>query len=264
MSVVLTPNKTILIANLTYIEEIGSHGNSKFHFIRSKADREQWQTKGYRFIGEPGFIPGKQFHRLQTQWKRLTWKEHNHLYSSCLIHQVAPNGSVVSKLDTLKYRQMKLETCLKKWDLKDEQGEIIPLQESLSNLHPDVAKELLDLFEEVAEPSEKALEKLKDVSERWLKGEAIPGENPEIRYLYEHLIASHYHWGLETIRNMEFYDFQAHLHICIVREKIEREFKARLAGADVEDKKKPPSVEEFMQKAQKTGGGTYRKNLMKF
>jgi len=50
-------------------------------------------------------------------------------------------------------------------------------------------------------------------------------------WVYEHVLASHYSWSLEAIRQMDLQDFFIHLRICLVREEVEREFQAKLAGA---------------------------------
>jgi len=61
-------------------------------------------------------------------------------------------------------------------------------------------------------------------------------------WVYEHVLASHYSWSLDDIRQMDLQDFFVHLRICLVREEIEREFQAKLAGATFgssEDSGKP-------------------------
>lgn len=50
-------------------------------------------------------------------------------------------------------------------------------------------------------------------------------------YVYEHIIASHYGWELDSIRGMDLQDFYAHLRICMAREAVKNEFQAMLAGA---------------------------------
>lgn len=65
---------------------------------------------------------------------------------------------------------------------------------------------------------------------KFFNGEQL-SSNELPMYLYEHIIASHYHWSLEAIRQMDLQDFYVHLRICLVREDIEREFQAKLAGA---------------------------------
>lgn len=50
-------------------------------------------------------------------------------------------------------------------------------------------------------------------------------------WIYEHVLARHYSWSLQDIRQMDLQDFFIHLRICLVREEVEREFQAKLAGA---------------------------------
>ena len=52
------------------------------------------------------------------------------------------------------------------------------------------------------------------------------------QYLYEHILAKHYGWNKLEIDNLSYYDLQCHLHICLVRESIDMEWQARLAGAN--------------------------------
>ncbi len=56
------------------------------------------------------------------------------------------------------------------------------------------------------------------------------GDLPELQYVYEHLIAKYYGWTIKEIRNLDYYDFQVHLRLCLVSDGIDREFKVMLAG----------------------------------
>ena len=49
-------------------------------------------------------------------------------------------------------------------------------------------------------------------------------------YIHEHVIAKSYHWSLEDIRNMDYYDFQVHLQLCLVRDNLDKEFALHVAG----------------------------------
>lgn len=55
------------------------------------------------------------------------------------------------------------------------------------------------------------------------------------QYIYEHILASSYHWTLDYIRSLDLQDFYPHLKMCMVRDALEKEFQARLAGALVGD-----------------------------
>lgn len=70
---------------------------------------------------------------------------------------------------------------------------------------------------------------MSEVSHRFFKGQHIEGVIPS--YLLEHMLAKHYGWSLSEIRSMSYYDFMVHLRICMVRENIDFEHQALLAGA---------------------------------
>ena len=65
----------------------------------------------------------------------------------------------------------------------------------------------------------------------------MTNETPQ--YIYEHIISRNYGWSLEEIRGMDYYDFMAHVQVCIAHEETEHKFQARLAGADTSKKKLP-------------------------
>lgn len=52
-------------------------------------------------------------------------------------------------------------------------------------------------------------------------------------YVYEHILAKHYSWSLEAIRDLDVHDFFMHLRICMIHENLDKEFSARLAGAEI-------------------------------
>lgn len=54
-------------------------------------------------------------------------------------------------------------------------------------------------------------------------------------YVLEHIIAKTYGWSLEAIRDMPLSDFWPHLRICMVSEEADKEYQARLAGAEIPD-----------------------------
>ena len=150
-------------------------------------------------------------------WKVLSWSEHNKIYSRSI------NGD---DLDGISYRDGKLKTCLKKLTINDED---VDLDDNvIDDLPAKLAENLVNSFERYFEPSEDDLKKLESVSYAFFKGQHIPGMIPQ--YLYEHLLAHHYSWSLPEIRSMSNYDFQVHLRVCLVRERIENEFRVALAG----------------------------------
>lgn len=78
-------------------------------------------------------------------------------------------------------------------------------------------------------------------------------------WVYEHVLASHYSWSLADIRQMDLQDFFIHLRMCLVREEVEREFQAKLAGAtfgDASEAGKPPGDgQERITKTQRHKSG---------
>jgi len=55
------------------------------------------------------------------------------------------------------YRDMKLKTCLKRWDFKDNGNEVSINEHIIDNLFPEVAQELLSSFEKVTEAGDEEL-----------------------------------------------------------------------------------------------------------
>lgn len=181
MSIVLDPSKNFVSIQLMYIEEQDSkHGNARYYFINSRADLDNWKSKGYlteEDMGKAADVPApspkkeqpgmpvqsakppqdptKIISVLRTWWSRMTWKEQNQIYSRCLRQVPGTEGKTRTELDMISYRDMKLKTCLKKWDLKDDAKQEISVTENIiDNLVPEVAQELLNNFEMVTEASE--------------------------------------------------------------------------------------------------------------
>ena len=103
----------------------------------------------------PDFDPKMVIDAIKTDWRRLTWSEHNNLYSKCMVQQVGHDGKVRVNLDWIKYKDMKLKTCLKRWDIKGDDGKEIALSEaSIDLMVPEIAQALLDQFEQITEFSE--------------------------------------------------------------------------------------------------------------
>ena len=184
MSLVLDPSKQFVSITIYYIEEELDHGNSVFRFIKSKDEFEEWKAKGYKPRQEieqllnpkPQIQPSgpvsaedtkkepepvedkKIIEQVSTHWKRLTWKDQNVIFSQSLKTIAGPDGQTHSDLDPLSYRDLKLKTCLKSWDLKDDQGNPVKItHDVIDNLTPEVASELIANFERVTEPSENDL-----------------------------------------------------------------------------------------------------------
>ena len=164
MSIVLDPNRDQLLSiELHYVEIKKKRGNTVFHVIHNAQEFEEWKAKGYTPIAElkQGQQADKVIQKIQTSWRGIRWKEQNIIYSRSLRPSQKPDGTMFDTIDPLKYRDLKLKMCLKKWDAKDEKGNDIPVTDDIiDNLEPTVAHELLAAFEKVTEPNDDDLKDL--------------------------------------------------------------------------------------------------------
>ncbi len=162
MSIVMKPNQQLVNIVTYYIEEVKKAGSSVFYFIDSAESMESWKRKGYITRGDMArmrkdgeVVDDKVIEELHTVWRSMTWKEQNEISSKCLIHLPAPEGQSRTQWDGIRFRDMKLKTCLKGWDLVDDSGNKIPVTpENIDNLVPEVAHQLASDFEKMTEPSE--------------------------------------------------------------------------------------------------------------
>jgi len=137
MSILIDDQKFIGL-KFHYLEEVGKYV-SRFKFIQNQEEYEKNKSN-------------PNLKELNTGWKVLTWAEHNAIYSQCLAYKTNEEGVSISNLDFIKFRDMKLKSCLKTWDFKDEGGRAVPVTAAIiDKLHPDVANELLAGFERATE-----------------------------------------------------------------------------------------------------------------
>lgn len=138
-----------------FIEDKKQHGNVVFKFIRSPEELKKWKDKGYVLKGEHKDVNAKLIHTLSTWWKRATWKDQNLIYAQSIKNIPGANGESTYSLDMIRFRDLKLKTCLKRWDLTNDEGNIIDVTpEVIDNLDPSFAAELLSNFERITEASD--------------------------------------------------------------------------------------------------------------
>lgn len=176
MALIIDPKKQFINIEIFYIEQTKAHGNSIFHFIKSKEDMQGWKEKGYKTQDEiahlpeqkpqpPGaaiapnaFDPNKVIQKITTTWKRMSWGDQNQLVSRSLRSVPQPDGKTTTEFDGVRYRDNKLKICLKSWSIKDEQGNDVPVTDGMIDmLAPEVANEMLTAFEQVTEVSQEKL-----------------------------------------------------------------------------------------------------------
>ena len=162
MGILLDPKNRFINIKIYYIEEVKNHGNSVFTFIRNGDELDKWQQKGYviydKSVSNAVTTPSsdKVIHVLNTHWTKSTWKDQNYIISRSLKNVTSSDGKTSSELDGIKYRDLKLKLCLKKWDYIDENsGEPVSITaEVIDALDPSIAVELISTFEKVTEPTD--------------------------------------------------------------------------------------------------------------
>lgn len=186
MSIILTPGSPLISIDLYYVEEKKPTGNVVFHFINDETQMEKWRNKGYKTEQElqelqkkhqtqgqkqpnaPGApieqntvsskLPEIDFNKaikiIHTEWKKLSWKDQNFIFSRALKTSTDNAGKTHTELDSILYRDLKLKSCLKKWNVRNENDEPITVStETIDMLVPEVAQEMLNAFEKFTEPT---------------------------------------------------------------------------------------------------------------
>jgi hypothetical protein len=79
---------------------------------------------------------------LNTYWSVLNWQENNAITkASTTKNEETTYGKEV---DQLRLQDLKIKTCLKKWDLKDEDGKDLPVTpENINRLESDIIYALI-------------------------------------------------------------------------------------------------------------------------
>jgi hypothetical protein len=82
---------------------------------------------------------------LHTKWVTPTWKISNKIMRSSTYYNPADG---TQRLDPTKYRDNIFKTCLKEWDIQDDNGNIVPINDETIGMLPNpVAEELLKRYD---------------------------------------------------------------------------------------------------------------------
>jgi hypothetical protein len=139
-------------------KEKGYHIANDIDKLKSEKKPEHGSSLPGMPVTEGGIDPSKVIYTIKTKWRRMLWKDQNAIFSKCLKTQQRPDGTSRVELDTITYRDLKLKTCLKEWDFKDEKNRDVPVSiESIDSLMPEIATELINAFERYTEPSSEDL-----------------------------------------------------------------------------------------------------------
>ena len=83
---------------------------------------------------------------LKTQWKTLSWKEQNDITQQSTYYN---QEASFNDLNIWKFRDLRIKYCLVSWDLKDDNGQPIPLNsDMLDQLSGDVVLALVSKYDD--------------------------------------------------------------------------------------------------------------------
>lgn len=112
-----------------YVEKALSSGLKTLVVVKDKKMEEQYN----------GLV-----HELHTSWIQPNWKESNDLIRAATTWDVEAGERM---LDWQKYRFMLLLHFMKGWDVKDEEGNVVPcIQDNIERLDAQIAGALVDEF----------------------------------------------------------------------------------------------------------------------
>jgi len=199
MSVIVNPSRKLIALPFSYVEQKTDFG--------SVARPIQYLNK----------IKGAVVTAM-TYWKPLTWGEH----VSIVARSFGSDG-----LDTVKYRDMKLKTTLKRIVDGEEIVSITP--EIIDNMEADVVDSMINLYEQKVDVSADQLDNLAKIAKAFFEGKKTDDYVPPC--VYESMLAERYGWTPEVMEEMDYVEFQSHLRVCVSREEVEKDFQLTLAGA---------------------------------
>ena len=151
MSILIDSSKKLINIDFWYVEEKKNNIIFGFKFIKTAQELEKYKNEGYviKDVSNYSDSDEKVIWLLKTTWSRLAWKDQNLLISRSLI-KVDDKGT--KELDGIRYRDLKLRMCLKKWNLKNENGSDIEVNDiNIDNLPFNFGIQLIDGYENVTE-----------------------------------------------------------------------------------------------------------------
>ena len=89
----------------------------------------------------------KDVNMLNTWWKVLSWQDSNNITNAS---KVTGEKAMPGELDYYRFRDLRIKMCMKKWDLKGDNGSDIPLTpDTINKLPVDVVLTLNSKYEEL-------------------------------------------------------------------------------------------------------------------
>tara|TARA_Y100000034_G_scaffold133947_1_gene201006 strand:- start:1080 stop:1535 length:456 start_codon:yes stop_codon:yes gene_type:complete len=87
---------------------------------------------------------------LNTEWEQVDWGKQKEIISQSVKQITNPvDGSIQEDFDHEKYRDLRINSCLKRWDETDPSGEEVPVSEmNIRRMPPAIIVALYNKFEE--------------------------------------------------------------------------------------------------------------------
>lgn len=94
---------------------------------------------------------------LKTVWKDLSWKENNQVYRESVYYNEEKG---YDEIDQFTYREVQISRCLKWWDLKDKNGNIIPVnQQNIEKQKSGFMAKIVKRFDEMTSLEDEEIKK---------------------------------------------------------------------------------------------------------
>jgi len=80
-----------------------------------------------------------------TFWKVLSWQDQNNIGKNSMIKD---EDGTSGDIDQFRYRDLRIKTCLKEWDLKDDEDKDVPCDSAHINMLPaHIVSELINKYD---------------------------------------------------------------------------------------------------------------------
>ena len=146
---------------LYYKNIVTSSGMNKIAILSDKEGKIQFQqqeefVKKKQSKQEEIKTTDRPIEILTTMWKVLSWGDQNKITKRC--ERYTPEG--LQDIDYFKFRDLRIKSCLKGWDLKDAKGVAVPVTpETIDTLPSDIVFALVSRYDTVTEGSQDEQEK---------------------------------------------------------------------------------------------------------
>jgi len=130
---VLVEDEQLVTVTVYYRYKVNAHGVKQFKIL------EEEEGKELLAAGTAGVDS------LTTWWTVPSWKPNNDMLRQSTFYSPSEG---VNKMDWSKYQENTFKNCLKKWDVQDKEGKIIPITaENIGKLPTLLGNAVLDKYD---------------------------------------------------------------------------------------------------------------------